>query len=136
MGEDVGGGVELARRLSFAALNQGMEQAVNFACRCNGVGFGTYANSTPMWTPWRRDADGKHYCATIDACIAPEIASLWALGIKTTNSCCGHRRGAGWISVYDESIEAMRELGCETIHGSRPEIFYSAGSRRVEGVAP
>lgn len=101
-----------------------MSRWTNRACRCVGVEFGTYANAVPMWTPWKRE-DGKHYCACIDACLAPEIASLWALGIKTRNSCCGHGKLGGSILVYDESIPAMLELGYVQAEPGRPEWFHS-----------
>jgi hypothetical protein len=99
---------------------------INRACRCVNVAMGSYDNQVVMWTPWRR-SDGKHYAACIDACIAHEIASLWALGIKTRNSCCGHGQTGGLIAVYDESIPAMLDLGylVDPNYVDRPEIFMS-----------
>lgn len=119
---------DLAHALALQAVNAAMASAANRSCHCIDVDFGSYKNTVPMWTPWKRE-DGKHYCACIDTCLANEIASLWALGIKTANSCCGHKKGGGWILVYEESIQAMRDLGYIQVHQSRPEIFFSAASR-------
>lgn len=71
---------------------------------CTGAEFGTYTGCVVITTPQGRLAD-------IDACLVPEIASLWAGGIRTLESCCGHGRVAGYIAVPAEYIEQMRELG-------------------------
>jgi len=38
-------------------------------------------------------------CFRIDRCIAPALKALWAAGIKTTGSCCGHGSGSGVIGL-------------------------------------
>jgi len=73
-------------------------------CRCINVDIGSYANQVPLTAPW-----GRTY--GIDRCIADEIASLWALGIRTTGCCCGHNTQRGFIGVEDEDIERMKCLG-------------------------
>lgn len=48
----------------------------------------------------------------VDRCIALEVLDLWAAGVRTTLSCCGHGRGvARVISVVPEHATAMRDLG-------------------------
>ena len=37
----------------------------------------------------------------IDRCIAPIVKALNDSGIYTSNSCCGHGRGDGVISLHD-----------------------------------
>lgn len=71
---------------------------------CTGAEFGTYTGCAAVTTPQGRLAD-------IDACLVPEIVSLWAEGIRTLESCCGHGRISGYIAVPDEHIEQMRGLG-------------------------
>lgn len=50
----------------------------------------------------------------IDACIAPVIAHLWAQGIVTRGSCCGHNRAAPSLvlgdGVSDEDAGRVRAL--------------------------
>src|ERR1044071_3883366 len=38
-------------------------------------------------------------CFRIDRCIAPALKALWAAGIKTTGSCCGHGSGSGVVGL-------------------------------------
>lgn len=49
----------------------------------------------------------------VDACLEEEIKYLLSMGIKTVASCCGHKRGQGFIAVKKESIEVMEQLGYE-----------------------
>lgn len=37
----------------------------------------------------------------VDACIAPIVDALNAAGIYTANSCCGHGKAPGRISLHD-----------------------------------
>ena len=96
-------------------------------CTCVNVKMGSYDNSVPMWTPWKYHSTGKHKLATVDRCLSMEILTLWGLGIKTTECCCGHKKVSSYISVYEESIEAMRKLGYQNTKEKpdRPDIFYS-----------
>jgi hypothetical protein len=46
---------------------------------------------------------GKAYWRNVpvDACIAPIVDALNKCGILTRQSCCGHRKGDGWIELQD-----------------------------------
>ncbi len=58
---------------------------------------------------------------TVDRCLAPEIRTLWHVGIRTTGCCCGHG-GSGFIGVVDDDIPAMELLGYEHApHPTYPE---------------
>lgn len=37
----------------------------------------------------------------VDRCLADRIASLNDSGRLTSNCCCGHGKGPGWISFHD-----------------------------------
>jgi len=47
----------------------------------------------------------------IDRCILPDIEALWALGIETVESCCGHGQTNGYIIVVPSAVVPMRALG-------------------------
>lgn len=96
-------------------------------CQCKNIDFGTYDNSVAMWTPWKY-SNGKHKCATVDRCLANEIQSLWNLGIKTLECCCGHQKQRSYIAVYDESVRQMLELGYKQ-YLKRSDLFYCIGDR-------
>ena len=85
-------------------------------CRCKNVEFGSYDNTVVMKMPFSNfDCLGKPKSSlvTIDICIATEIASLWKLGVKTINSCCGHGKICGNVVVADGSISLIKEFGYE-----------------------
>ena len=50
---------------------------------------------------------------SIDACLIPEIVSLWEKGIHTTGCCCGHgkKEGIKYIGVEEKFIPRMKALG-------------------------
>jgi len=48
---------------------------------------------------------------SIDICICQEMAELWAMGIKTLNSCCGHNKVLPSVIVEPEDAKRMEELG-------------------------
>jgi len=67
--------------------NNGMISPINKGkrnCNCNNVYFGTYQNQETLEVPGRKKRVG------IDRCIIKEIIGLWAKGITTIESCCGH----------------------------------------------
>ena len=74
-------------------------------CDCVNVEIGSYANSVYMVYPF----NGKW--VDIDRCIADEILWLWAQGIRTEASCCGHNKVEPWIGVLPEYANQMRLLG-------------------------
>lgn len=85
-------------------------------CTCDGIEIGTHAAAVVVATP--EHMRGRHYgCYTmrdtlaIDACVLPEIAFLWRLGIVTTGSCCGHNQQPGYIGVAREDVPRMEALG-------------------------
>ena len=43
---------------------------------------------------------GATKAVCVDACIATQILELWACGIETAGSCCGHNRTIGPPSVF------------------------------------
>ena len=50
----------------------------------------------------------------IDRCVLPELKELWALGIETTCSCCGHGDNEkAYIRVKNEYMTKMLDLGYE-----------------------
>ena len=53
--------------------------------------------------PARLSYTGKDRKAVkgIDSCIAPLVQALNSAGIYTANSCCGHGREDGWITLHD-----------------------------------
>lgn len=85
-------------------------------CHCINIDFGTYANATAIKTPTGKIAD-------IDNCILDEVRNLWAKGVITHESCCGHNKAAGYIAVASESIPRMLELGY-IAQPDQTDIFY------------
>ena len=49
----------------------------------------------------------------IDRCIFYEILYLWACGIRTLGSCCGHNKISGYIWVDKDHIQRMLHMGYE-----------------------
>jgi hypothetical protein len=47
----------------------------------------------------------------IDPCIFDEIKALWAKGVITYGSCCGHNLNQSMVNVADECIDTMLALG-------------------------
>lgn len=62
-------------------------------CTCDiGVTCGSYQNIIDLPQP---EWDSGHWA--IDACISEELQQLWAYGIKTCGSCCGHHISSPYI---------------------------------------
>lgn len=79
------------------------------ACDCVNVAMGSYDNQVVLRPPF----PVRGGVAGIDRCISDEILSLWAAGIVTQASCCGHNRAPAFIAVADEHITRMEGLGYE-----------------------
>lgn len=79
-------------------------------CNCINVEFGTYERTVGMKCPFIETNDGW---VCIDICIARAIAEMWALGIKTLNSCCGHGK------LEPTVIVDMKNVKHAWIHGYR-----------------
>jgi len=61
----------------------------------------------PDWLPEGERTNG----VPVDACIAPVVEYLWAKGITTLGSCCGHggRHGSPSL-VLGENVEDYRKV--------------------------
>jgi hypothetical protein len=70
-------------------------------CTCINIDFGTYERTVGMRCPLIERNDGW---VCIDICIARAIAEMWALGIKTLNSCCGHGKLKPTVIVAPEAV--------------------------------
>lgn len=89
-------------------------------CTCEGVEFGSYANSIAVQIPPHmaeyREArlrEGLSGEVGLDNCIRPEVERLWGLGVVTLGSCCGHRAAKGFIQVRDDFGPVMEAEGYE-----------------------
>lgn len=81
------------------------ERLAGERCTCDpAVRPGGYTDQVVVDTP-----DGKR--VGIDRCIFPTVAALWAKGISTIESCCGHRGQAGYIAVTPDAIDTMTADG-------------------------
>lgn len=82
-------------------------------CACKNVAMGSYDNQEMVAFPFATErfpvAGTKG--VGIDRCILPEIRALWADGIETIASCCGHGVTTGSIIVAPEFEEAMLAKG-------------------------
>lgn len=74
-------------------------------CRC-----GEFYCNQPVLYPL-----GRNRLIYVDRCLIPELQSLWLRGIETGGCCCGHFEDDGFIQVFPEQMDAMRELGYEEI---------------------
>lgn len=73
-------------------------------CTCENVAFGAYEACELVDLPWGGQAG-------IDRCVLPDVRDLWAGGIRTIESCCGHNRTAGYVAVRYEDMAAMLARG-------------------------
>lgn len=89
------------------------------SCNCKNIGFGTYGNDNGARTAIITPQGRKQW---IDNCLIIELQSLWEMGIKTIESCCGHNKHTGYIAVYDFDIELMKSMGY--VEEIRPDLFY------------
>lgn len=99
-------------------------------CDCTPDIMGTYKNHISVITPWGETV-------SVDACMVPELASLWRLGIRTIASCCGHKKACGFVAVKDADCATLDALGyarcvdaphCH-VSKSFPNILTSDGSQ-------
>jgi hypothetical protein len=92
---------------------------IRFLCTCENVSPGDYTNQEVLTVPW---PDGKKRKAGVDRCILSLIMALWSMGIKTKESCCGHGKRDGFVSVDYDSIASMKKLGFQ-LDPRFPDIF-------------
>ena len=71
----------------------------------------------------------------IDYCIADSVSRLWAHGIETKNSCCGHNKAKPIIMLADNSdantFATVREL---LVEYADEREFTLASWNRVEDI--
>ena len=84
--------------------------------------------------PYNLDPDRYKDKVLVDECLAEEIESLWAQGIKTTGCCCGHGRVLGYIGVTDDCIDKMYELGYQNY--IFPDEYEWGGVDRKDSFIP
>ena len=84
-------------------------------CTCENVPMGSYANQEAVLLPWGG-------VAGIDRCILPDVRALWARGIRTIESCCGHGIVSGYIAVRAGDEPAMEAMGYMR-HPEAPHVF-------------
>lgn len=89
-------------------------------CRCVNVQMGSYANQDVLTPPW----GGR---VGIDRCVRAEVESLWATGIRTLESCCGHNKASGYIAVIQEHEPAMEARGYQR-DPAAPHVFQLLAS--------
>ena len=64
-----------------------------------------------------------------DRCVVPELKALWAQGIKTECSCCGHGDPEKAFIVADEAdADKMAALGYERIPEPYPMCVGCGGA--------
>lgn len=71
---------------------------------------GTFMCEQPVLYPL-----GRNRLIYVDRCMIPELQSLWNRDIETGGCCCGHFEKDGFIQVFPEHMDAMRQLGYEEI---------------------
>lgn len=105
-----------------------------YRCACVNVGMGTYENQVPLHPPF----PVRGGVVGIDRCIADEIQALWALGIETCNSCCGHNTVLPMIIVAEADEARMEALDYSDWRHNDARMFYPKSVPELllfEGVA-
>lgn len=93
-----------------------MSENLNWKCKCEGKEeYGDYSRMIVF------KFEGKQY--QVDSCLEEEIKYLLSKGIRTIESCCGHKNTeGGYIAVAYEDIKSMESLGYEHyINPNHPE---------------
>lgn len=86
---------------------------------CADASFGSYRNQVAMIPPKGLGIGGP---VGVDLCLASEIAGLWARGVRTVASCCGHGRITGYIAVDTAGAVDMEGFGYQR-DDRNPDIF-------------
>jgi hypothetical protein len=106
-------------------------------CKCVDVEIQSYDNQTVVIYPHWFISEKKVRAAGIDNCILEEILQLWEAGVQTTESCCGHNKAQGYISVVDSSIPKMKKLGYEAYQSNfRNESGWDGNGYRPDSFKP
>lgn len=80
-------------------------------CKCINIEIQSYDNQTVLQYPKWFKSEKTVRSAGIDNCILKEIKQLWRLRIQTVESCCGHNKAQGYITVLEKYSNRMIELG-------------------------
>jgi hypothetical protein len=75
----------------------------------------------------------------VDVCLRALIQHLNENGIMTFDSCCGHGRSHGHVTIGEEDAERARSLGfrlCVADEEGRAEYPFSAADHRVNVILP
>lgn len=72
----------------------------------------------------------------LDRCIVPELQMLWAKGIETVCSCCGHGDdNEAYIRVKSEYVPLMLKMGYEPYERHTCYFYKNTVSFRAKTVA-
>ena len=88
-------------------------------CQCPpDVRVGSHLNSVVVPIPSHMESysvarvtAGLSSTVGIDRCILEEIQDLWAKGIRTYGSCCGHNHSPSMVNVHADDDVAMLSMG-------------------------
>jgi hypothetical protein len=82
--------IDLSALESDACLNCGSVIVTDEPCDCRSYngGVGTVPEVVLPSPPWAVHDHPNGVC--VDTCIAEVVAALWAAGVVTLGSCCGH----------------------------------------------
>ena len=66
----------------------------------------------------------------VDRCVLKDLRTVWAQGIRTECSCCGHGNGQAFICVAKEDAGKMRAMGYTEIphryaHCAECGVFFA-----------
>lgn len=81
-------------------------------CDCRSYNRPEWGGSTDeivVTVPKRLQAPGRE-TVCLDLCIAPSVLALWAAGIKTFGSCCGHNGAVPRTIIVDDVESAQTAL--------------------------
>ncbi len=99
---------------------KGTEELGNYKANCVDVLLPFVSAREPLRMP-----DGSlRWVVPIDRCMLREVTDLWRAGIRTTESCCGHRKAAGYVGFWKEDEEKAEALGYKR-YAERPHVFHS-----------
>src|SRR3990167_2157209 len=96
-------------------------------CTCVNIKIGSYANQEtrllPFATPRWPTAGTK--LVGIDRCCLADVEAMWARGIETVESCCGHGVTSGYVLVTPEHVDVRRAVGyrSDPLKSDRSDLF-------------
>ena len=101
----------------YRDVSKGAVEVTGCACGPD-VTMGGYENQEMVPIPPHMDdyrkarvAAGLSPSVCIDRCILAELEELWALGVRTYGSCCGHNLQPSMVNVHPSDAEVMWALG-------------------------